>query len=71
MTCNVGHIDQCLRIVIGLAFFAGMVEDGAITPAWPVPVLLGLILIITALFSCCPLYTVLGVTTCKNSDRTA
>ena len=34
MTNNMGRIDQFLRIVIGLAFFAYTVKDGAIAVGW-------------------------------------
>ncbi|WJW76077.1 DUF2892 domain-containing protein [Thiohalobacter sp. IOR34] len=62
MSCNVGGIDRALRIIIGLALVA-IVFVGPQTPwGW-----LGLIPLITGLIGFCPLYTLLGVKTCKSS----
>jgi hypothetical protein len=71
MTRNMGRIDQFLRILIGLALFAYGVKDGAIAAGWLPLGVVGVILIITALFSYCPLYTVLGVSTRGKLDRKA
>lgn len=71
MTRNMGRIDQFLRIVIGLALFAYTVKDGAIAAGGLTLGVVGVILIITAFFSYCPLYTVLGVSTRSKLDRTA
>lgn len=71
MTRNIGRIDQFVRIVIGLALLAYTVKDGSLGSDWLVPGVIGLVLIITAFFSYCPLYSVLGVTTCSKTDRTA
>jgi hypothetical protein len=71
MIRNVGRIDQFLRIMIGLSLLAYTVKDGAITAGWLVLGILGAILMITAFFSYCPLYPVLGVTTRSKLDRTA
>jgi hypothetical protein len=70
MARNVGRIDQFLRILIGLVLLAYVVKDSAITAGWLVPGVVGAVLIITAFFSYCPLYTVLGVTTRTKLDRT-
>lgn len=70
MTRNMGRIDRFFRILIGLLLLAYTINEGAITAGWVVPGVVGVILIITALFSYCPLYTVLGVTTRTNLDRT-
>ncbi|HLZ01159.1 MAG TPA: DUF2892 domain-containing protein [Bradyrhizobium sp.] len=71
MTRNVGRIDQFVRIVIGLALLAYTVKDGSLGSDWLVPGVVGLVLIITAFFSYCPLYAIIGVTTCGKTDRTA
>lgn len=70
MTRNMGRIDQFLRILIGLVLLAYTVKEGAITAGWLVPGVVGVILVVTAFFSYCPLYTVLGVTTRAKLDRT-
>lgn len=63
MTANVGSIDRIIRIVVGLALLS-LVFIGPQTPwGW-----LGLIPLGTALFSFCPAYTLLGMSTCAKRD---
>jgi hypothetical protein len=62
MTTNVGSIDRIVRIVIGLgllwyALYA--TPTGYNWIGW-----IGVVPIITALIGNCPLYSILGVTTC-------
>ena len=57
---NVGGIDRVLRIVLGIVLLA-LVFVGPKTPwGW-----IGLVPLITGLFSTCPLYSLIGVKTCK------
>jgi hypothetical protein len=59
MNKNVGNIDRLLRVVVGIALIA-MVFVGPRTQwGW-----VGLIPLVTAAMSWCPLYNVLGITTC-------
>lgn len=62
MTKNVGGIDRVLRIVVGLALIAGFFlnTDGAYRWAY----LIGIVPLATGLLSTCPLYSILGVSTC-------
>ena len=56
---NVGTADRAVRILAGLALVA-MVFVGPKTPwGW-----IGLVPLLTGLFSTCPLYTLLGLSTC-------
>ena len=56
---NVGGIDRVLRIVIGLALI-GLTLSGSIGVwGW-----VGVVPLLTALAGTCPLYTVLGFSTC-------
>jgi len=58
MKSNVGSVDRWLRIILGLAIAAA----GFYFKSW-----FGLIAIVplsTALMGSCPLYTVLGISTC-------
>ncbi|NEX45080.1 YgaP family membrane protein [Pseudotabrizicola algicola] len=59
---NVGGIDRILRIVVGLALIAGFFlnTDGAYRWLY----LLGVIPLATGLLQTCPLYTLLGISTC-------
>lgn len=59
---NVGSIDRILRIVLGLALLAGFFFNGDGTYSWLY--LLGIIPLATGLMSSCPLYSILGLSTC-------
>jgi Protein of unknown function (DUF2892) len=59
---NVGGIDRILRIVVGLALLAGFFLNTE--GAWRGLYLIGIIPLATGLFSTCPLYSVLGISTC-------
>ncbi len=62
---NEGSLDRTVRIVVGLVLLAlGLLQT--ISGAWLwVAVILGAILLITGLVGFCPLYTVLGINTCR------
>ena len=60
MTANVGTIDRVLRVIIGLALLS-LIFVGPKT-LWG---LIGVIPLLTALVRVCPLYTLLGIRTCK------
>jgi hypothetical protein len=56
---NVGGIDRVLRIVAGLVLIA-LTLMGTIGPwGW-----IGVVPLVTGLFSTCPLYSMLGMNTC-------
>jgi hypothetical protein len=59
MGCNVGKLDKALRIIVGIF----LILAGLRLNTWFGAV--GIIPIITALFSKCPMYTVFGVSTCS------
>lgn len=64
MSNNVGAIDRILRIVLGIALIAfalGFIAPGA-TYAWLGWI--GVIPLLTALVGSCPLYSVVGLSTC-------
>lgn len=74
MQQNVGSTDGTTRVLVGavagllsLATLAGAVSVPAITS--PVLGVMSLILIGTSLVGSCPLYTVLGLSTCPVSSR--
>lgn len=66
MKTNVGNIDRTLRIVAGLAILSlfFVLDEGQ--RGWA---LLGLVPLVTGLISWCPLYTMLGIRTCKMVGR--
>lgn len=68
MTINVGTIDRILRFIIGalliivpLTGLFGIAPGTAVTV---VSVVIGIVLIGTAFFRFCPLYRLLGMSTC-------
>jgi hypothetical protein len=57
---NEGTIDRVLRVIVGLALIA-IVFVGPQTPwGW-----VGLVPLLTGLVGTCPLYSILGIRTCK------
>jgi hypothetical protein len=59
MKANVGSIDRLARIVIGLLLIALAATGNIGAWGW-----IGIVPLATAAFSFCPLYTVLGFSTC-------
>ncbi|WP_323042364.1 DUF2892 domain-containing protein [Gemmobacter sp.] len=59
---NVGGIDRILRIVVGLALIAGFFLNPDASLRWLY--LIGIVPLATGLLSTCPLYSLLGVSTC-------
>ena len=64
MTTNVGTIDRIVRIVVGLALVA--LALGYIAPGTPYAWIgwIGVVPLLTALAGSCPLYSVIGLSTC-------
>jgi len=71
MPRNIGKIDQVVRAFLGLALIAYIGKDGAFVPESGLAVLIGVYLFATAIFSYCPLYRALGLTTFGRLDRSA
>lgn len=61
MSANMGIIDQYARSVLGLALVAFAFQDGLSIQGWHWAGLIGLVLLLTAFFRYCPLYSVLGM----------
>jgi hypothetical protein len=59
MKSNVGGIDRVLRIVVGLALIALTLTGTIGVWGW-----IGLVPLVTAAMGFCPLYTVLGFSSC-------
>jgi len=66
MSTNIGSLDRIVRIVAGLALLAwalGFLPGVAASPwGW-----IGVVPLLTAIAGNCPLYTMLGVNTCKRA----
>jgi Protein of unknown function (DUF2892) len=61
MSKNVGSIDKILRVIIGLALLAFAFFSGH-AYAWIG--YLGIVPLLTAALGTCPLYSILGMSTC-------
>lgn len=62
MKTNVGGIDRILRIVLGVVLIALTLSGTIGIWGW-----IGLVLLLTAAIGFCPLYTVLGFSSCPAS----
>jgi len=63
MTINVGTVDRILRVIVGLvliAFALGYIASGT---GWNWVGWIGVVPILTAVFSTCPAYSLVGVST--------
>lgn len=68
MTTNMGMIDRALRFVIGSALLIlALVTD--ITGGWTfwAALIIGAVFCGTALIGNCPLYTILGIRSCRRT----
>ncbi len=69
MNANVGKPDRILRIIVGLILAVGpFVTSLGIWSSSTMmygSVIVGLVLVGTAIFSFCPLYRIFGIKTCK------
>jgi hypothetical protein len=63
MKANIGGIDRALRIILGLALIALAATGTVGWWGW-----LGAVPLLTGLISFCPVYTLLGLKTCKKGS---
>jgi hypothetical protein len=71
MPRNIGIVDQVVRAMLGLAIVAYLVKEEFYFEGLGLLGLLGAYLLATALFLYCPLYGILGFSTCTRMDRSA
>jgi Protein of unknown function (DUF2892) len=65
MANNVGTIDRIFRVLLGLILIAaalGYVPGYQTVWAW-----IGIIPLLTGIFGTCPVYSMLGINTCKTT----
>ncbi len=60
---NVGSTDRLLRIVVGAALLLWFFLDHGMGP-WHYAKLIGIVPLLTGIFSTCPVYSLLGISTC-------
>lgn len=59
---NEGAIDRTLRVIVGLALLAGFFMMPEASYRWAF--LIGIVPLATGLIGSCPLYSILGISTC-------
>ena len=64
MPANMGPIDRVARLAIGLTLIAYAIPLGFPPTGWNWVGWIGVVPILTGVIGYCPLYTVLGVSTC-------
>jgi len=57
---NVGSLDRVLRIVVGIILIALVFVGPKTAWGW-----IGVVPLVTGLFSTCPVYSLFGIKTCK------
>jgi len=65
---NVGSLDRVVRAVIGVVLIGVFFMYAHTTLVW-VGLIVGLVLLFTAVMSTCPIYSVLGLNTNKGGDK--
>lgn len=69
MTANLGSLDRLLRFVIGIVLIASPFMAAAAFAGNAVltygAILIGAVLVVTAIFRFCPLYRIFGLKTCR------
>lgn len=69
MTANVGMIDRIVRVILGIVLIACAIPVGFAATGWNWVGWIGVIPLVTGLLGNCPLYSVLGVSTCPVRSR--
>ena len=69
MTTNVGTIERAFRLILGIVllvapFISGMALFNS-TIITAISVIVGLVMLVTSLTRACPIYSILGIKTCK------
>ncbi len=59
MKFNVGGIDRILRIIVGIVLIALSLTGAIGVWGW-----IGIVPLVTGLFKFCPLYSIIGMSTC-------
>lgn len=60
---NIGNIERGLRVIVGLALLAAFFAMPDLSYRWAL--LIGVVPLLTGLLGSCPIYTVLGISTCR------
>lgn len=70
MNTNVGQIDRIFRLVLGIVLIALPFVSGLAlftsTTATVISVIVGIVMLATAVMRICPLYSIFGIKTCRS-----
>jgi hypothetical protein len=69
MPVNMGALDRILRVIVGLALIAYAIPLGFPQTGWNWVGWIGVVPLLTAAVGFCPLYTVLGISTCPARQK--
>ena len=67
MQKNIGVVDRVLRIIVGLALIAYAIPLGFPHTGWNFVGWIGIVPMLTAFVGSCPLYSLVGLSTCPRS----
>jgi hypothetical protein len=65
MKANMGSIDKAIRIILAIVFAMLFITKTVESTVGMVLLVLGGVFLFTSILSFCPLYTILGINTCK------
>jgi hypothetical protein len=65
MSKNIGALDRVMRVIIGLVLVAYAVPVGFSSTGWNWVGWIGVVPLLTAAIGFCPLYRVMGISSCK------
>lgn len=60
---NEGNLDRALRVIVGLGLLVWFFADNG-SGVWHYAKLIGVVPLVTGLIGSCPLYSILGLSTC-------
>jgi hypothetical protein len=63
MKRNTGNIDRAIRAILGLILIA-LAATGTVGVWGWIGIVIGIVLLLTAIFSFCPAYAIFGMNTC-------
>jgi hypothetical protein len=70
MLKNIGPVDRVIRLAIGFALIAYAIPLGFAPTGWNWVGWIGVVPVLTAAIGLCPLYTLLGISTCPTKHVT-
>ena len=66
---NVGEIDKAARAIVGILLLGAYIGRYVAQPWAYVALAFGLVMVATAAYGTCPLYSLIGISTCAAKER--